>query len=107
MSPENRRRLADRIAKAAEASLAAQNYVSPVDVLVGIGWLDAGAVKGKVTRASRNDVAVDADAQSVVVLILDVIDRSRLGCAGQRRIGHVGAVRCRLQLLVDHIEAHI
>src|SRR5262249_39039885 len=34
---------------------------------------------GKVTRASRNDVAVDADAQSVVVLILDVIDRSRLG----------------------------
>jgi hypothetical protein len=32
-------------AKAAEASLAAQNYVSPVDVLVGIGWLDPGAVK--------------------------------------------------------------
>jgi hypothetical protein len=45
MSPENRRRLADRVAKAAEASLAAQNYVSPVDVLVGIGWLDPGAVK--------------------------------------------------------------
>src|SRR6266702_742658 len=45
MSPENRRRLADRVAKAAEASLAAQNYVSPVDVLVGIGWFDAGAVK--------------------------------------------------------------
>src|SRR5438128_11131638 len=44
MSPENRRRLADRVAKAAEASLAAQN-VSPVDVLVGIGWLDPGAVK--------------------------------------------------------------
>src|SRR5438105_12329859 len=45
MSPENRRRLADRVAKAAAASLAAQNYVSPVDVLVGIGWLDPGAVK--------------------------------------------------------------
>src|SRR5262249_47181972 len=45
MSPENRRRLADRVAKAAEASLAAQNYVSSVDVLVGIGWLDAGAVE--------------------------------------------------------------
>src|SRR6516162_4228513 len=45
MSPENRRRLADRVAKAAEASLAAQNYVSPVDVLVGIGWLEPGAVK--------------------------------------------------------------
>src|SRR5262245_50133706 len=45
MSLENRRRLADRVAKAAEASLAAQNYVSPVDVLVGIGWLEPGAVK--------------------------------------------------------------
>jgi hypothetical protein len=45
MSPENRRRLADRVAKAAESSLAAQNYVSPVDVLVGIGWFDPGAVK--------------------------------------------------------------
>jgi hypothetical protein len=45
MSPENRTRLADRVAKAAEASLAAQNYVSPVDVLVGIGWIDPGAVK--------------------------------------------------------------
>jgi len=45
MSPENRRRLANRVAKVAEALLAAQNYVSPVDVLVGIGWLDPGAVK--------------------------------------------------------------
>ena len=31
--------------KAAEASLAAQDYVSTVDVLVGMGWLDPGAVK--------------------------------------------------------------
>jgi hypothetical protein len=45
MSPENRRKLADRVVKAAEAALAAQHYVSPLDVLVGIGWLDAGAVK--------------------------------------------------------------
>src|SRR5207247_2097864 len=45
MSPENRRRLADRVTKAAEAAFAAQKYVSPVDVLVGIGWLDPGAVK--------------------------------------------------------------
>lgn len=45
MNPENRKKLADRVAKAAEASLAAQKYVSPVDVLVGIGWLDPGAVK--------------------------------------------------------------
>ena len=38
-------KLADRVVKAAEASLAAQHYVSPVDVLVGIGWLDPGAEK--------------------------------------------------------------
>src|SRR5262245_53379955 len=60
-----------------------------------------------VTRASRNDVAVDADAQSVVVLIRDAIDRGRLGCVDQGGIGHIGVLRCRLQLLVDHIEAHI
>jgi len=45
MNPENRRKLADRVVKAAEVTLAAQNYVSPVDVLVGIGWLDSGTVK--------------------------------------------------------------
>lgn len=42
---KNHATLADRIAKAAEATLAAQNYVSPVDVLVGIGWLDSGTVE--------------------------------------------------------------
>lgn len=45
MNPENRRKLADQVAKAAQAALAAQKYVSPIDVLVGIGWLDPGAVK--------------------------------------------------------------
>jgi hypothetical protein len=45
MTPKNRAKLADRVSKAAETSLAAQHYVSPIDVLVGIGWLDAGAVK--------------------------------------------------------------
>jgi len=44
MTRKNRVGLADRVAKAAEAALAAQHYVSPVDVLVGIGWLDPGAV---------------------------------------------------------------
>ena len=45
MTPKNRARLADRVSKAAETTLAAQHYVSPLDVLVGIGWLDLGAVK--------------------------------------------------------------
>src|SRR5260370_36420320 len=41
MSRKNRTPLADRVAKAAEAALAAQDYVSPIDVLFRIGWLDA------------------------------------------------------------------
>jgi hypothetical protein len=45
MHPKNRQRLADRVTSAAEASLAAQGYVAPLDVLLGVGWLDAGAVK--------------------------------------------------------------
>ncbi len=45
MSRKNRRTLDERVTKAAEAALAAKNYVSPIDVLVRIGWLDPGAVK--------------------------------------------------------------
>jgi hypothetical protein len=45
MNPENRKKLADRVTTAAEAALTAQNYVAPVDVLMGIGWLDGGTVK--------------------------------------------------------------
>jgi len=45
MNPKNRTKLANRVTKAAEAVLAAQHYVAPVDVLVGIGWLDGGTVK--------------------------------------------------------------
>jgi hypothetical protein len=45
MNPENRRKLAERVTKAAEAAFAAQKDVSAVNVLVGIGWLDPGAVE--------------------------------------------------------------
>ena len=45
MQPHNRKKLDDRVIRAAEAALAAQKYVSPVDVLIGIGWLDPGALK--------------------------------------------------------------
>ena len=45
MHPKNRAALAHRVTKAAEASLAAQDYVSCIDVLVGIGWLDPEALK--------------------------------------------------------------
>jgi hypothetical protein len=45
MHPENRRKLAGRVVRVSEAALAARHYVSAVDVLVGIGWLDPGAVE--------------------------------------------------------------
>ena len=37
--------MADRVAKAAEAALAARHFVSAIDIVVGIGWLDAQAVE--------------------------------------------------------------
>ncbi len=45
MRRKNPRPLADRVIKAAQASLAAQDYVSPIDVLLGIGWLDPNTEK--------------------------------------------------------------
>jgi len=45
MSRKNKVQLADRVAKAAEAALAAKSFVSATDILVGIGWLDPGAVE--------------------------------------------------------------
>src|SRR5260221_12009560 len=45
MNPKNRNALAQRVVKAAEAALAAQGYASSIDVLVGIGRLDAGKVE--------------------------------------------------------------
>lgn len=44
MHPDDRSRLEQRIVKAAEAALADQKYVSPIDVLVGIGWLPPSTV---------------------------------------------------------------
>src|SRR6266436_360537 len=60
-----------------------------------------------VTRASGNDVAVDTDAKSVVVLIREAVESGRLGRAAQLCPGHNRSVGCRLQLRVDHVEAHI
>lgn len=45
MNRKNQAALADRVARAADAALAAQGYASPIDVLVGIGWVDAGSVE--------------------------------------------------------------
>jgi len=53
MSRQNRVPLADRVARAAEAALAAEHLVSAIDILVGIGWLDPGAV-GRWRRGQIN-----------------------------------------------------
>jgi hypothetical protein len=45
MTAKKRKPLVDRVVKAAEAALAARKYASPIDVLVGIGWLDPGALQ--------------------------------------------------------------
>ena len=45
MSRQNRVPLADRVAKAAEAALVARQFVSAIDILVGIGWLDSREVE--------------------------------------------------------------
>jgi hypothetical protein len=39
MNPEKRRKLNQRVQQAAEAALSSKEYVSAIDVLVGIGWL--------------------------------------------------------------------
>jgi hypothetical protein len=41
----DRTKLVDRVVAAAEAALTARHYVSPIDVLVGIRWVDDGTVK--------------------------------------------------------------
>ncbi len=45
MSRKTKVPLADRVARAAESALADNRLVSAVDVLVGLGWLDPGAVE--------------------------------------------------------------
>jgi hypothetical protein len=45
MTPDNRKKLNDRVTRAAEAALAARKYVSSIDVLVGMGWLDPDSLK--------------------------------------------------------------
>ena len=45
MSRHSHTKLADRVVRAAEASLAAQDFVSPLEVLLGIGWVDVGTVR--------------------------------------------------------------
>src|SRR5437764_1855643 len=61
----------------------------------------------EIAMRSGNDVAVDADADRVVVLILDRVQGSRLSRAGQIGPQHLRPGRCRIKPLILHVEAHI
>src|SRR5258708_30266065 len=67
MSRKNRIPLADRVVKAAEAALGAWDYVGPMDMLGGMGWLDASTME----RWGRGEVdclegAVQVDVQRIL-----------------------------------------
>jgi len=66
MTRKNRVPLADRIAKAAEAALAAQHFVGMIDVLLGIGWLDASTMERRRRgQIDRLDDAIQVNPKSL------------------------------------------
>jgi hypothetical protein len=80
MNRKNGTALADRVVKAAEAALAAQGYVSPVDALVGIGWLDVGAVE----RWQRGQIdCLEGAMQTNVPRILEALKLFQSWAAGK------------------------
>ena len=52
MQPHNRKKLDDRVIRAAEAALAAQKYVSPVDVLGSDGSIPGHSSVGSRDRSN-------------------------------------------------------
>ena len=60
MNPDNERKLQQRIAQVGNSALARAGYVTAVDVLVGIGWLDPGLAVGRGRRASAARSAASA-----------------------------------------------
>jgi hypothetical protein len=82
MNRKSRNALAERVVKAAEAALASQDYVSPIDVLVGIGWLDVRTVE----RWRRGQVdCLDGAVQTNLPRILEAIKLLR-SWAGERNL---------------------
>lgn len=66
MKSENRKKLEDRVREAAEAALAAQEYVSAIDVLVGIGWLSPSNVASwRQTRVDYLERVINANLSRV------------------------------------------
>jgi len=67
MSRSHRRPLDERVTEAAEAALAAQKYVSPLDVLLGIGWLDPNSARRwRLGQAECLEAVMQVDPARVV-----------------------------------------
>jgi hypothetical protein len=45
LTPQNQKKLEERIRAAGEAALAKRKFVTPIDVLVGVGWLTGAQVE--------------------------------------------------------------
>jgi hypothetical protein len=76
----NRRTLTDRVIQAAEDTLAAQGYVTPIDVLLGIRWLDPGAVKR--WRQGQID-CLEGDIQTNPLRISETMELFRSWASGR------------------------
>ena len=97
MSQKSSSDLRRRVADAAEAALAAQKYVSPVDVLAGIGWLPQSLVdywrRGRVdqlegvgaVRADNLPVALDLLRQWAEAKQLEPSEISYVSATRDRR----------------------
>src|SRR4030081_1880259 len=66
-----------------------------------------GSSDQAIIRSSRNDVAMEADPEAHVVLILDRVEGSRLRGSGSRGVENRRAVRCRFDLLIKDIKADV
>ena len=72
MRANNRPSLAERVTRAAQAALVEQGYVAPVDVLLGIRWLDLNSEKrwrmgqiDSIERALQTDPTRIAEAMAL------------------------------------------
>jgi len=66
MTTDNDKRLERRVIAAAEAALAARQFVTPIDVLLGLGWLAASSVQAwRKGRIPYLEAAVTANLKKI------------------------------------------
>lgn len=66
MNPDNRNKLRVRVVAAAEGVLARQGFVSAIDVLIGIGWLDqATLTRWKQSKLAYLEAGIHANLSRI------------------------------------------